>query len=160
MFYSLDNGKKWSSIAARTTVGYLWMVPALTANTPTCLVKVNAHDAAGKLVASDVSDRPFTIEVVRVTSPNGGESAKGGEQVAVTGQTNATAKTPNKVTLSNSTDGGTIWTKIVDLPSNTGNYPWTVPSVSSPRCRVKVALFSNSTSLGSDISDADFTIAP
>jgi len=77
--YSTDNGSTWNTIASNVKgTNYNVTVPKVTANMTQCRVQVTGYNASGLLVGSDVSDGPFTIEVVRVTSPNGGETWKSG----------------------------------------------------------------------------------
>lgn len=160
LFYSLDNGVTYSTIATVTGSSYTWSVPKPRANSPLCLIKIAGLDAKGKTLGTDTSDRTFTIEVVRVRTPDGGESLESGAVFAITWTTNKTAKTVSKVALSFSADGGGTWSSITSLKSNTGTFSWLVPAVSTSRGRVKVELFDGAASQGADTSDADFSIAP
>ena len=44
---------------------YSWIVPKPAKTKKGCLVKVVGYNSAGKVVGSDRSDKPFTIELVR-----------------------------------------------------------------------------------------------
>jgi len=160
--YSTNNGSSYTTIANGVTgFSYNWAVAKPAANSPQCKVRVIGLDSRGKTVGTDASDVVFTIEVIRVTSPNGGEIWQRGAAHAITWITNATSQTLNKVTLSYSINGGSTWTKIADLTSNPGTYNWMIPTtINSTTCRVKVNLFRNSTSIGMDTSNANFTIKP
>jgi hypothetical protein len=61
-------------------------------------------------------------------------------------------------------NGGSTWTLIKTLlTGNPGSYNWKVPlvTVPKPQCKVKVVLRdSGGVTVGSDISDAFFTIQP
>jgi hypothetical protein len=145
-------------------------VPALTKNKKNCLVKVIGYDNKGKKVGSDKSDSPFTIEVVKLTSPNGdGEPLVSDTLVDITWKANQTKSDVTKVVLSYTTNGGTTWKPIETLsgdtyPPDPYSRPWTVPEVgASPKnkCKVKVVLKDASGKVvGSDTSEAFFTINP
>ena len=67
------------------------------------------------------------------------------------------------VKLFRSINGGSTWTLIKTLTGNPGSYNWTLPSVTVPKtqCKVKVVLRdSGGVTVGSDITDAFFTIQP
>ncbi len=69
----------WQNIALGVTgSSYNWTVPKPLVNKKNCLVKVTGYDASNVLVDDDTSNATFTIEVVKVTSPNGGENWKVG----------------------------------------------------------------------------------
>ncbi len=53
-----------------------WLVPQLAANATRCLVKISGV-LNGRAVI-DMSDKPFTVEVVRLMSPNGKEHSSPG----------------------------------------------------------------------------------
>ena len=95
--YSINNGSTWKTIASKVTgTSYDWHVPVPSNNKTSCLVKVIGFDSSGKKVGEDISDSAFTIEVVKVTSPDGGEILKSGNTRAITWRTNGTDKTRGK----------------------------------------------------------------
>ncbi|AKX93072.1 Ig-like domain-containing protein [Neomoorella thermoacetica] len=166
LYYSTDGGANWTPIAADETNDgtYDWVVPAVISDK--CRVKIEVRDQAGN-VASDISDADFTIYAVEqsapdvtVNSPNGGESYTPGSSVVIT-WTAADDTTPRadlKVDLYYSTDGGATWTAIATNEANDGAYAWTVPSVSSSNCLVKVEARDAVGNVGYDISDRTFSI--
>lgn len=154
--YSTNNGSSYTSIQKGVTgYSYAWTVP--TVNSAQCKVKVTGYNAQGKPAGSDTTDGLFTIQAVRVTAPNGGEVLSAGTDTSIAWATN-TVRPVTKVTLSYSTNGGSKWTKIVDLTSNPGAYTWRIPSVGSTQCRIKTDLYNGTVSVGSDTSDANFTV--
>ena len=161
LLYSLNNGTKWISIVNKTTgTSYNWTVPTPTSNETKCLVKVIGYDASAIKLSEDTSDAPFTIEVVKVTYPNGGEILESGKTSNITWQTNGTIKPVAKTEIYY-TAGGGIWKLITTRNDNYGSYPWEVPWVSSKKCKVKVVLKDASGKvLGNDVSDKVFTIKP
>jgi hypothetical protein len=167
--YSLDNGTTWTVTQNGRAVkgaSLPFEVPApATGNKTKCLVKIVAFSEAGAKAGSDLSDKPFSIEVVKLTSPNGGPPAlKPKDLVPITWTIYDTSKPIATVQLSYTTDGGTTWTSIKPPPSGPFSpgqhtYPWLVPQVSSTRCKVKVVLKdSGGVVRGSDASDSLFTI--
>jgi hypothetical protein len=170
LLYSADKGTTWKLIEAGVRGNsYCWHVPRTGANKKGCLVKVIGYDGSGKKVGNDISNSPFTIEVVRLTSPNGGPPAlKSGDTTSIMWTIYDTAKPITRVQLSYTRDGGTTWTPINPPPAGPfppGDYshPWWVPSVGSTRknCKVKVVLKDiGGVVRGSDVSDTTFTITP
>jgi hypothetical protein len=162
--YSEDNGTSWLTIVDSVTgSSYNWSVPSPMNNKTRCRVRVTAYNASDEKVSEDTSDSTFTVEVVKVTLPNGGEVWKSGTVQTITWITNETVKPAAKYRLRYSTNGGTTWKTIVTRLGNPGRYDWIVPTVLSTkkRCKVKVKLFDSlGNIIGSDISDKNFTIQP
>jgi parallel beta-helix repeat protein len=163
--YSMDNGKTWKPIASGIAdTSYEWTVPTPPKNKTRCLVKVIGYDGSDKKVGADKSDSTFTIEVLRVTSPNGGETLTGGGLHTITWQTNVTKNPVETVKLKYTKNGGTTWLPIYTLTGgDPGTYDWTVPDVpkTKSKCMVKVVLKdANGNTVGKDTSDGYFTIQP
>ena len=160
--YSLNNGSTWVAVANKVTgTSYNWTVPKPLNNKKNCLMKVIAYDAYGNFLDEDTSDSTFTIEVVKVTSPNGGESWKVYSIHPITWTTNGTKRPIAKVKLFYTKDGGATWNLIRTLIGNPGSYNWNVPAAASANCKVKVVLKdANLVTVGSDVSDGFFTIQP
>jgi len=164
--YSMDNGLTWIPMTADFIAGtsYDWPAPTPSRNKKNaCLVKVMGYDASGVKLGADKSGAPFTIEVVKLISPNGGDILTSGIQHSITWTTNATVEPVVAVNLYFSVDGGTTWKLIpATITGNPGNYNWT-PMVFNKKisCKVKVVLKDMSgNTLGSDVSDSYFTIKP
>jgi hypothetical protein len=163
--YSLDNGNTWQLLAQDVTGNsYDWPVPAPKKNKTKCLVKVIGYDGSDKKVGADKSDSTFTIEVVKVTWPNGGETLTSGDIPTITWITHETKKDVARVILKYTQNGGRAWNKIATLDGNPGSYnEWTVPDVpkTKGKCLVKVVLKdAKGNTVGSDTSDGYFTIQP
>ena len=159
--YSCDNGSTWNTIATgQNLVAYPWTVPTFKENKTKCFVKVIGKDGSG----SDTSDGPFTIEVIRLDSPNGGATYTSGELRSITWTTNATKGDVDKVNLWYTLNDGAKWVKITTIPgSNPGTQDWILPNVteSKTKCKVKVVLVNkNGDTIGSDVSNSYFTIEP
>ena len=162
--YSINNGKDWKPIdRGIVDTSYEWTVPPPTRNKTRCLAKVIGYDASDKKVGTDKSDEPFTIEVVRITYPDGEESLTSGHPLTITWETNETKRPVTKVILKCTTNGGKRWRKIHKLTEDTGSYETTVPEVpkTKSKCKMKVVLkAANRKTVGTDTSDSYFTIEP
>ncbi|MBS1724292.1 MAG: agmatine deiminase family protein [Armatimonadetes bacterium] len=89
--------------------------------------------------------------------PNGGEKFVPGQHVTVRwAADDDVAVTSVDVLLS--TDGGANYSTVAGGIASTGSYDWTVPSVYSPACRIKVVAHDADTNGGEDVSDRAFAI--
>ena len=138
--------------------------PKVKENKDNCLVKVQLSDLAGNETGTDVSNNPFMVEVLRLKSPNGGETLTAGETYTVEWDTFEPRKKIAKIVLKYTKNGGKTWKKIKKIKGNNpGSYLWTVPGFqeSKTKCKVKVELYDkNGKSLGEDSSDSHFKIVP
>lgn len=167
LWYSLNGGRTWKTILPKgqflSGTSYDWTVPMPSKNTSKCLVKVVGLNDAGKKLGEDRSDGVFTIEVVRLTSPNGGETLSSNVPYDIAWVTNATVRPVANVVLSYTLDGKK-WKRITTITgSNPGSYTWMPPVVSAPltKCMGKLILKdSGGKSVGKDVSDGYFTITP
>jgi hypothetical protein len=168
---SLDGGATWSTIATNLTgtVYPSWTVPTPLGNKRQCLIRVTGFDAGNAVVSSDRSDAGFTIEVVKLTFPDGVpppavQSFTTGDPITITWTTVATKRPVDSVKLFYTLNNGTTWISIPGVPpGNPGSFAWTAPPVPAtrPKSRVKVVLKDiDGVTLGSDISDYKFTINP
>jgi len=157
--YTIDNGLTWKSIEKGITGNhYGWTVPILR-NNKKAKVKVVGFNSKSINIGADTSDATFTIGVVRVLSPNGGEELFSGDSWPVYWETNATVAEVNQVELYYTTNGGTTW-KFIDNPTEEGYYKW-YPEVlaDKTKCKLKVVLKdAEDRVIGSDMSDKVFTI--
>jgi hypothetical protein len=144
------------------------IVPTPKGNKTSCKVRVQAYNNANVLVGSDVSDLPFAITVLQLTSPNGGEILN--SRTTPTVPVNFTIYGQNGVAnaaFSYSIDGGLTWpaigTMTGGLAPGSHSYIWNnVPAVAVQKnARVKVVIKNAAgASLGMDQSNATFTITP
>ncbi|MEM4134499.1 MAG: SBBP repeat-containing protein [Candidatus Micrarchaeia archaeon] len=170
--YSTDNKTTWTNIATvlasnrcssdgtKYTCTYGWTIPAQDGRKPQSFVRVRAFNSSNQVIGTDDSDKAFAIEVLKLTSPNGGETLKVGSTHTITWETYALTKTLAKVILQYSTNGGQSWTNIKTfVGSNPGQFNWTVPNTPSTNCRVRVRLLDSAGAvITSDVSDKAFTI--
>ena len=167
--YSLDSGKTWHSVhpesAFVTGTNYLWEVPKIHLNNRQSLIKIKGYDASNIFVGSDKSDFPFEIDVVRLMTPNGGETFASGQQTTISWTMAADLPPAERLILSYTLNNGLTWKKIDTTgdPYNDGSFEWTVPSVTKEKkkCKLKVTLKDTlGNNVGSDASDSFFTINP
>jgi hypothetical protein len=159
VMYSPDGGTTWNVLAKDLPLKYYdWNVPTPAGNIKPCLVKVVGLTTTGKTVSSDRS-RPFTIEVIRVNSPNGGETLDPGRTKVITWTAHGTKRDVAKVKIFYTLNSGATWNLIHGLDGNPGSYLWAIPPVTSNKAKVKVVLkdFQGRT-VGSDLSDHVFSI--
>jgi Zn-dependent metalloprotease/ligand-binding sensor domain-containing protein len=92
---------------------------------------------------------------ITLLTPNGNGSYQSGEQIDITWS--YAGNLPSFI-LQFSINGGVNWSTIVeDLPNDgTGAYPWTVPNLNSPFCKVRI--LSPDNPLVGDASDFNFSI--
>jgi hypothetical protein len=165
--YSMDDGATWLPIKGAEHVTdnhYIWRVPIPVNNKKACRIKVIGYNAASVSLERDVSEKPFTIEVVKVTSPNGSETWASGERRSITWLTNETIEPIAKIKLLYTKDNGSNWLPITTITgSNPGTYDWIVPPMTKAKknCKVKLILKDSAgNSIGSDISDQVFAMQP
>ncbi|MEN2985839.1 MAG: SBBP repeat-containing protein, partial [Thermodesulfovibrionaceae bacterium] len=169
--YSTDNKRTWTTIktvlasnrctsdGTKYTCRYGWTVPAQDGRKPQSFVRVIARDSANQLIGRDDSNKAFVIEVLKLISPNGGETLTAGQTYQIKWETYALTKPVAEVRLQYSTNGGSSWSNITTLTGNPGQYNWTVPNTPSNNCKVKVILKdSTGATIASDVSDRVFTI--
>ena len=121
----MDNGTAWNFIAdVMSDTSYDWLVPTPANNKKNCLVKVIGFDPSfTSQVAVDKSDAPFTIEVTRLTSPNGGDLVPSGGTWPITWTTNGTTTPVDSVKLTYTLDNGLTW-KPIPAPTGNPGYPF------------------------------------
>ena len=164
VLYSRNIGASWITLETNIVTKYYdWTVPTPSRNLKKCLVKVIGYNETVK-VGVNRSSSPFAIEVIRLTSLNGGETLRpGGPPETISWVTNATKRPVARVKLYYTVNNGLSWKLIQKLESNLGSYSWEVPSVSNIKteCKVKVVLKdAKGNTVGSDLSDSIFTIDP
>jgi uncharacterized protein (DUF362 family) len=162
---SFDQGATWAPIPGAqdiTGTSFKWLVPRPAGNKRKCVIKVTGFNSKGKKIGSDRSAAPFTIEVLKLTAPNGGETLFPGDVQPVTWETHGTNGTVAEVRIYYTMDGETTWKLIEVVPGDLGRYDtWTVPAPSRTkrRCKVKVVLMDDKGHrLGVDASDHFFVI--
>jgi len=129
-------------------------------------VEAGAKDKVGNIMASpysftfEVSD--YTSPIVTVEAPNGTEFIKGGSVFGVIWRAWDNKTANQKLVINIYLTSGEAWQYIVTTTEDItgiGLYQWTVPSTwSSTECKIKVTASDESGNIGSDESNARFTI--
>ncbi len=141
----------WETIAANTSNSgsYLWTVAGAVTNNSSIRVRSLAMTPE----VSGFSSNIFTImtpPTMQLLSPVGGETWNAGFSHNLTWATSNTSVYQIFLT----TDNGTSWT-MINSGLAVSPYPWTVPSLASTRCRIKIV---NEDGSIADSSHAMFTI--
>jgi len=161
--YSIDDGSTWRTIATGVTgTSYDWQVPAVAGNKRKCLVRVTAYDSNGTQIGQDASDAWFTIWVVKITSPNGGDTFSRGDTVPITWQINATKTPVTKIVLKYHQVGVPGWSLITVIKNGSArSYDWTIPpTLPDGKYRIKINLFdANKKRRGGDRTDGVISIS-
>ncbi len=158
--YSINDGGTWKPVATGVTgTSYAWNLPAVAGNKRKCRVRITGYDSGSSMVGQDISDDRFLTEVIKVTSPNGGEVLKFGTTHTITWETNATKTPITKVVIKYHKVGVPGWILIkVIKGGNPGSYDWPVPPLIGDH-RIKVNLWdANKNRRGADKSDSAFAI--
>jgi uncharacterized delta-60 repeat protein len=166
--YSTDNGATWNPMEMGkdgyvTARNYEWSVPTPETNQKNCYVKITGYASNGSKLGEDRSDNPFSIEVIDLKAPNGGETLRSLGPYSIQWTTNGTKSPAAKVKLYYTTNAGSTWRLITTLDGNPGRYDWSVPRTIKLKtnCAVKVVLIDKKRkTVGSDTSDNYFTILP
>lgn len=162
VFASSNNGVTWKKLADVTEPGarhWAWTLPAVSKNV-SYRVKVVQQTAAGRSVASAVGAK-FTVGALRIVTPKGTERVRDSLPYRVQWLT-APGKAATNGKLYLSTDGGATWKLQSAVVPPVGAFVWTVPTVTATKtkCRVRLDLYNGLVKVGSDTSDANFTIVP
>ncbi len=169
---STDGGSSWNTIIdglPSTATSYDWAVPTHNKNKNNYMIRVKAYDAGGSGIGADKSDNTFTVEVLKVITPNGGEVIPTGDQVPSSGDEyeiawtlNGTSTTVDRIKLFYSIDDGATWTRIITIfPPIPSTWLWEVPTFDRNKgsSRVKVGAYDSSNSeIISNKSDDVFLI--
>ena len=118
LYYSVDEGSTWKEIIVdRAGSPYPWTLPPLNGNKKQSLVKVVGFDSEGNQVGADKSDKPFTIQVVKVTYPSDpGISFTSGIEETIQWEVYPTKSSVETVEIYLTKDGGSTW-KLIEQTS-------------------------------------------
>lgn len=167
---STDEGHTWIGITQEgwPHAGiciYNW-TPLSSFISTECLISVDAF--SNSMWNNDVSDNTFIIvassettkSLVTVEAPNGYEFLIGGDTYEIRWiATDTSGISPEGITIRFSSDSGMNWTLVTSEIENTGIFTWEVPIVNSTTCRISVEAEDIYGNIGSDMSDADFSIS-
>lgn len=134
--FSSNDGNNWSDIVKGTNNdgSYSWNVPNTSSSQ--CLVRVSdASDGS----PTDRSNNTFSIEIpvptITVTSPDGGETFIAGTSHQI--RWNSTGEV-SAVDIEFSSNGGGDWSVVADETDDDGSFSWTVPSLNSEDCLIRI----------------------
>lgn len=151
--FSTDGGNFWTEITSSTSSdgSFKWTIPD-DIDSDQCKVRIQDNASSEE----DESDDTFSIFVpldpqITVTAPNGGEELEMGNQFEITWSSNDVSN----VMIDFSSDNGTSWIEVTASTESEGSFDWTVPSVSSEECKIRISDVESETS---DESDNTFKI--
>lgn len=131
--FSSDNGQTWEDIVDTTsanTRSYLW--PATNIISTECLIKIS--DVANPDISS-ITETPFTLCSLDLTSPNGGNLYRAGSPVEVTWE----SEEVGDLTLSYKACLDCDWVMVEDsIPVGSNSYMWT-PEIPTMWCKVRLS---------------------
>jgi hypothetical protein len=167
--YSLNGGRRFfvardpggRRLVKVTGTTAAWGVPHSLRKKPNCVLAVVSYDAAGRRMSVARSNEAFAVKTVAITSPAEGDTLTAGAYRVVTWECGPTRKPVAMILVSCTTDGGTTWTDVAEVPGDADGCGWSVPEVAqtSNRCRLRVELLSvKGLVLGTDVSEGEFTI--
>lgn len=152
--YSTNNGSSWTLLETSYPADsnkINWDISNIS--TSTGLVRIS--DANSSLAIDDISEANFTVSLIQLSLPNGGEEIKSGTDYLIK-WTNSPDIT--NIDLLYSLDGGTSYQTLVsNIDASVGEYNWTLPTnISSAQALIRVRDFNSP--LVRDASDAIFDI--
>ncbi len=155
------NGQKWLPASGTTSWTYASATPAWS-DGETYTILSQASDGAGN-IETPAAGSSFTFDLtapmVTVVSPNGGEVWAGGQSYPISWTaSDAVGLAGAPITLSVSYNGGVSWSVIAAAQANSGNYAWTTPEINSTQVLVQVEAIDRAGNVGSDRSDATFSL--
>ncbi|MGE5499670.1 MAG: Ser-Thr-rich GPI-anchored membrane family protein, partial [Syntrophothermus sp.] len=124
-----SNGWNYFSGINASDGSYKWTVPDTAGY---CNVSLSNQQRDYSIVRFCQIARP----VLNIDYPSGGEKLQGGSVQTLSWNNTAM----NTVRLEYSSNNGTVWNKIADsVKSQDGTYKWTVPTLSSSQCLIRVS---------------------
>jgi uncharacterized repeat protein (TIGR01451 family) len=165
LHYSANAGLGWRLIdtVSGNPGSYDWHVPILAKNAPDSRVRVTLLDPQERPVGRDLSDLGFSVSVVDLLSPNGGETLHFGDTHPIRWKTNATRLPVALVRLQYSTNEGAKWNNVIDLVGDPQAYDWVLPTLKKSTRKAlfrAVLVDGKGRTIAVDGSDKTFTIRP
>jgi len=162
LLYSTDGGNSYLDTIANNisldSVSWYWTLPVI--NSGTCRVKIQALNDSNNVVFEDVSNANFSISIYpTITSPNGGETWFANSTHPITWSVIGSGFTDQRLLLS--IDGGINYSDTIatNISPDSSSWNWTLPSINSTTCRVKVQLLNASNNvISEDVSNGNFSI--
>jgi hypothetical protein len=165
---SLNGGQTWQTVANNVPSGgvttlYQWNVPIVSKRKSNVLFRAQGFSAGGVFIGSDTSDDPFSVVVVQMGSPAGGELLIADDLHKIEWTTFKTESKVQRIILYISTNGGDTWLKVAGRHKNRGTFNWIVPTFKGPKvnCILRIDLMDGQERvIGSDETDLPFAILP
>jgi hypothetical protein len=155
--YTINNAD-WRSIRNVANGGgkYSWDVPDTVSPSIHCSVRITGIVTSGP---TDKSAAEFTLvaPAIKIAAPNGGEAWNSNTANSITWGSDSIV---GKVKIEYTTNNGRVWVTIADSAANNkgGSFPWTLPTVLSDSCKVKISAVTRRAVFG--VSNKFFSIIP
>ncbi len=155
------SGEQWLPATGATSWTYAGAAPGWS-DGATYTIRSRAGDSAGN-IETPTAGSSFTFDatapVVTVVSPNGGELWAGGQSYAISWTaTDSVGLVSAPITLSVSYDNGVNWSVLATAQANSGSHIWTTPAIDSTQVLVRAEAVDRAGNVGSDRSDAAFSL--
>ncbi len=139
--YSSDGGVNWNSIATLESNdgSYVWSIPSTF--TPSSTYRIRVRNSSDNNSYSISSDFTLVQPYINIISPDSGKVFISGEKVSINYTFDGSF--PN-IKIEYSTDNGTTWNVITNSTTNSGTYLWTLPTLNSDSCLIKILNLSDS----------------
>ena len=161
----LLNGSTPALLAASVSTGsagsgqWAWTIPAAQSDGTAYEIRVTSNSNP---YCEDTSDNSFTIHpaAITVATPNGGETWGGGEVRTLQWSYAGNPGTAVNIELVNAGTPTTLAAWIAIGVAGTGSWDWTLPSDIAAGVQYRIRVTSVTVPTCTDLSNADFTIAP
>ncbi len=122
--YSLNNGSTWNSIVSNIPAAlnsYSWTIPSNISGGASLIKITDANNSSIK----DSSNTTFSISLLSITYPVGGEQLQAGRTKSITW----TSSNLGLINIDYSLDNGTSWVVLANnIQSSQNSFTWAVPS--------------------------------
>ena len=164
VMYSKNNGKGWKTIAKGLTDNcYSWQVPVLKKNKEHCRIKVVEYKSRKKKLQEKESNTSFSIEVLKILSPQNGDILTSGETHTITWKTHTTKNPVSQTKIYFNPHGRKKWELIASLEGNPETFEWTVPQVYSTESSYQIRIIlrdARGKKVVKETSEGHFSITP
>jgi len=160
---STNEGQTWDTLIAQRpgvigTSSWEWTPPPYLISNE-CMISIEVGGPGGwNYGNSGIFSIIHTPPLVTVEAPNSGEVITVATYEVKWKATDELGVKSDGITIKYSVNSGESWTLIADHLANNGSYSWSVPDTYSTRCRIMVQAENITGSVGSDTSNANFSI--
>jgi hypothetical protein len=151
------NAADWRSIRTVANSGkYTWDIPDTVTPSIHCAVRITGI-VTGQPTDKSAAEFTLIAPTIKIAAPNGGEAWNSNTVNNITWGSDSII---GKVKIEYTTNNGRVWVTIADSAANNkgGSFPWTLPTVLSDSCKVKISAVTRPALFG--MSSKFFSIIP